>query len=70
MLAIRIYLSVLTLLFLFSAAVSRGVGAFEAVIVVCALIYLILDTREHLQAAKADLRALEQLEKKLSVLLH
>ena len=69
MLAIRVYLSVLTLLFLFSAGVSRGVGPFEAIIVVCALIYLILDAREHLHAAKADLRALEQLEKKLSVLL-
>jgi hypothetical protein len=69
MLAIRLYLSALTLIFLFSTALQRGVGALEAVIVICALVYLILDTREHLKTSRAELRTLKRLEKKLTVLL-
>ena len=41
----------------------------EAIVIVCALTYLILDSRERLQLVKEDLKTLEQLEKKLSVLL-
>ena len=69
MLAIRLYLSALTLIFLFSTALDRGVGLLEAIIVICALVYLILDTREHLRKSRAELRALKRLEKKLTVLL-
>jgi hypothetical protein len=70
MLAIRLYLSALTLIFLFSTAFGRGVRALEAIIVICALVYLILDTRENLKTSRAELRTLKRLEKKLTVLLH
>jgi len=69
-LAIRIYLSALTLVFLIAASLSRGVSALEAIVVTCALVYLILDAREHLQVTKAKLDVLQQLEEKLSVILH
>jgi hypothetical protein len=69
MLAIRLYLSALTLIFLFSTALDRGVGLLEAIVVICALVYLILDTREHLRKSRAELRELKRLEKKLTVLL-
>ncbi len=69
MLAIRLYLSALTLIFLFSIELARGVGLLEAIIVICALVYLILDTREHLRKSRAELRTLKRLEKKLTVLL-
>jgi hypothetical protein len=69
-LAIRLYLSALTLVFLIAASLSRGLSALEAIVVTCALVYLILDTREHLQLVKAELATLHQLEKTLSELLH
>lgn len=68
--AIRLYLSALTLVFLIAAALSRGVSALTAIVVTCALVYLILDAREHLQLVKAKLETLQQLEEKLSGLLH
>ncbi len=67
--AIRLYLSALTLVFLFSAWMNDGVSLLEAIVIVCSLSYLILDTRENLLLVKRELKALEQLEKKLSVLL-
>ena len=67
--AIRIYLSALTLVFSLLAWTSHGVSVLEAIVIVCALTYLILDSRERLQLVKEDLKTLEQLEKKLSVLL-
>lgn len=67
--AIRIYLSALTLVFLIVAWMSDGVSVLEAIVVVCSLTYLILDTRENLLLVKDDLKTLEQFEKKLSVLL-
>lgn len=67
--AIRLYLSALTLVFLFSAWLTDGVSVLEAIVVVCSMTYLILDTRERLQLVREDLKTLEQLEKKLSVLL-
>ena len=60
--AIRLYLSALTLVFLIAASLGRGVNALEAIVVTCALVYLILDAREYLQLAKAKLVVLEQLE--------
>lgn len=68
--AIRLYLSALTLVFLIVASLSRGVGALEGIVVTCALVYLILDAREHLQLVKAKLEILRLLEEKLSALLH
>ena len=68
--AIRLYLSALTLVFLFLTLMDRGVGLLEATVVITALLYLILDTRERLKLVKADLKTLQQLEKKLSALQH
>ena len=68
--AIRLYLSALTLVFLLLTWMNHGgVSVLEAIVIVCSLTYLILDTREHLLLLKNDLTAIEQLEKKLSVLL-
>lgn len=66
--AIRLYLSALTFVFLVLTWFDRGVGVLEAVIVTSALVYLILDAREHLQLAKTNVELLQQLEAKLSVL--
>lgn len=68
--AIRLYLSALTLVFLFLTLMDRGVGLLEATVVITALLYLILDTRERLKLVKADLKTLQQVEKKLSALQH
>jgi hypothetical protein len=67
--AIRIYLSALTLVFLVLTGFDRGVGVLEGVIVTSALVYLILDAREHLQLVKTHVELLQQLEAKLSVLM-
>jgi len=67
--AIRIYLSALTLVFLSLAWFDHGLSLLEGTVVTCALIYLILDTREYLQLAKAESEKLQQLEEKLSLLL-
>lgn len=68
--AIRLYLSALTFVFLLLAWTSHGgVSVLEAIVGVCSLTYLILDSRERLLLVKEDLETLEQLEKKLSVLL-
>jgi hypothetical protein len=48
---------------------TEGVSVLEAIVIVCSISYLILDTREALQFVKADLNTLERLEKKLSALL-
>ena len=68
--AIRLYLSALTLVFFLLTWVNHGgVSVLEAIVIVCSLSYLILDTRERLQQVQKDLETLEQLESKLSVLL-
>ena len=67
--AIRLYLSALTLVFLFSTWLSRGLGPLDAIVVTCALVYLILDTRERLRLVKQDVELLRQIEKKLAALL-
>ena len=53
MFAIRIYLSALTLTFLVVALMTRGIGVLEATVVVCALLYTILDIREELKALRS-----------------
>jgi len=53
MLAIRIYLSALTLTFLVVAAVTRGIGVLEATVVMCSLLYMIFDIREELQSLRS-----------------
>jgi hypothetical protein len=68
-LAIRLYLSALTLVFLIATWLNGGINVLGAIVVVCALVYLILDAREHLQLVKADFETLQQLEQKLTAFL-
>ena len=53
MFAIRIYLSALTLTFVVVALMTRGIGVLEATVVVCGLLYTILDARDELQALRS-----------------
>ena len=69
MLAIRLYISALTILFTALVAASRGLGILEAVVITCAVVYLIIDTRIDLQSVKGELVLLRELEKQISVLL-
>ena len=67
--AIRIYISVLTLVFLVLVIANRGVGMLEAVVITCTIIYLILDVRTELQILKAEFGLLQELEQRMSDLL-
>jgi hypothetical protein len=69
MLAIRLYISALTLVFLFLVIANRGLGLLEAMVITCAIIYLILDVRSDLQMVKAEFRLLQELEQRISELL-
>lgn len=69
MLTIRLYICALTFLFLFLVIAHRGLGILEAVVITCAIVYLILDVRIDLQARKTELRLLDDLEKQVSALL-
>ncbi len=69
MLLIRLYLSALTLLFLFAVIAMRGLGILEAVVITCAVVYLIIDVRSDLQLSKNELRILKELEQRLSPFL-
>lgn len=69
MLAIRLYLCALTVTFLVLLTISRGLGVLEGIVITCAFLYLILDTRADLKLRQEDLRQLEGLEKQLAVLL-
>ena len=69
MLAIRLYISALTLVFLFLVIAHRGVGILEAVVITCALVYLILDVRTDLQFSKSEFRLLQELEQRIAELL-
>lgn len=53
MFAIRIYLSALTLTFFVVAVVTSGIGVLEATIVVCPLLYMILDIRYELKVLRS-----------------
>jgi len=69
MLAIRLYISALTLIFLFLVIASRGLGLLEGIVITCALVYLILDVRTDLQSIKIEFRLLQELEQRISELL-
>ena len=69
MLAIRLYISVLTLVFLVLVIAYRGLGLLEGVVITCAVIYLILDVRLELQSLKDEFRVLQELEQYISKLL-
>ena len=68
MLAIRIYISALTLIFLGLVITYRGLGLLEAVVITCAVVYLILDVRIELQSLKDEFRLLQELEQYISKL--
>ena len=69
MLAIRLYISALTLIFLALAITHRGLGFLEGVVITCAVVYLILDVRMELQSLKLEFRLLQELEQHISKLL-
>jgi len=68
MLAIRIYISALTLIYLFLVITHRGPGVLEGVVITCAVVYLILDVRTELQSLKLEFRLLQELEQHISKL--
>jgi hypothetical membrane protein len=69
MLIIRLYLCALTFLFLFAVIANHSLGILEAIVITCAMVYLILDVRTDLQAARNELQWLKELEKQVSLLL-
>jgi len=69
MLAIRVYISALTFLFLLLVITTHGLGTLEAIVITCAVIYLILDTRDELHSRKLELQSLEDLEQRISATL-
>lgn len=69
MLAIRLYVCALTFLYLFIVITNRGLGILEAIVITCAIVYLIIDVRTDLLASKSELQILKELEKRLSLLL-
>ncbi len=69
MLAIRLYISALTLVFLLVVLVNRGLGILEGIVITCAIVYLILDVRTELHELKSELRMLVELEQHISKLL-
>ena len=68
MLAIRLYISALTLVFLFLVIANRGLGILEAVVITCAILFLILDVRTDLQTLRIEFRLLQELEQRISEL--
>jgi positive regulator of sigma E activity len=68
MLAIRLYISALTFIFLFVVISNRGLGFLEAIVITCALLFLILDIRTDLQSLKIEFRLLQELEQRISEL--
>ena len=69
MMAIRLYISALTLLFLFLVIANRSIGVLEAIVITCALIYLIIDARDELQTLQLEFQSLQDLEQRISALL-
>jgi hypothetical protein len=68
MLTIRLYISALTLLFLVLVISNRGLGILEAVVITCAILFLILDVRTDLQTLKIEFRLLQEIEQRISEL--
>ena len=48
MFVIRLYISALTLIFLLLALTTRAIGMLDAIVVVCPLLYMILEMKEEL----------------------
>lgn len=69
MLALRLYISALTLIFMFLVINNRGLGLLEAIVITCAIVYLILDVRVDLQALRLEFQLLKELEERVAQLL-
>jgi|GEM_PF-1542236 hypothetical protein len=69
MLIIRLYICALTFLFLLLVITNRGLGILEAIVITCAIVYLILDVRSDLHALKSELQLLETLEERVAAIL-
>ena len=69
MLAIRLYISALTLVFLVAVLSYRGLGVLEGVVITCTIFYLILDARDELHELKSELNMLRIVEQHVSKLL-
>jgi hypothetical protein len=69
MLAIRLYIFALTLLFLILVIASRSLGVLEAVVISGAILYLIIDAKSELKMVQAELKILKDLEERIAVLL-
>ena len=68
MLVTRLYISALTLLFLVLVIASGALGLLQAVVITCALLFLILDVKTDLQSLKIEFRLLQELEHRISEL--
>lgn len=69
MIAIRLYISALTLCFLIVVVGNHRLGVLEAVVISCAVVYLIIDARDELKTLKAELSLLQDIEQQLSKIL-
>ena len=69
MLAIRLYISALTLVFLFIVITNRSLGVLAGLVITCAIIYLIIDARDELKLLKLEVRGLQDLEQRITALL-
>jgi hypothetical protein len=52
MFAVRLSIAALTLIFLVLALATRELGLLDAIVIICPLLYLILDMREELHSLK------------------
>jgi hypothetical protein len=52
MFAVRLSIAALTLIFLVLALATRELGMLDAIVIICPLLYLILDMREELHSLK------------------
>ena len=69
MLAIRLYISALTLIFLFVVITNRSLGVLTGIVITCAIVYLIIDARDELKLLKLEVRCLQDLEQHINALL-
>lgn len=69
MIAIKLYISALTSLFLFLVIANRSLGMLAAIVITCALVFLILDARDELQTRKLELQCMQDLEQRISAML-
>jgi len=69
MLAIRLYISALTLFFLLLMISIRGLGILAAIVITCAILFLIIDVSMDLKELKVEYRLLQEIEQRLSELM-